>query len=276
MKLLKAAVFFCSLLICKVNGTQVFSSCSNTQREQWIKGFGAPIKSWTQSLTSFDDSENLSHYLKGILDKKGYFKSVIANQIQWKKFGDYDHDGWLYSSQGNTVAYIYDDFRTVIIGNFQNSRLKSGYASKIIGYRCNNGIMELRFSSSESSPEVYSYDPISEDLPGNPTLMDPLEKRQLYLAPSTLSNMSFGDGLFARKTIQANSLVAIYAGQLLPSEKEVLFPNMTEEEQEDVHKNWLYYDDTYLIDVPPSLTDFVKYRASLGHKVTYIFFMGFS
>ena len=58
-------------------------------REQWIKGFGAPIKSWTQSLTSFDDSENLSHYLKGILDKKGYFKSVIANQIQWKKFGDY-------------------------------------------------------------------------------------------------------------------------------------------------------------------------------------------
>ena len=74
----------------------------------------------------------------------------------------------------------------------------------------------------------------------------------------------------------ANSLVAIYAGQLLPSEKEVLFPNMTEEEQEDVHKNWLYYDDTYLIDVPPSLTDFVKYRASLGHKVTYIFFMGFS
>ena len=171
-------------------------------REQWIKGFGAPIKSWTQSLTSFDDSENLSHYLKGILDKKGYFKSVIANQIQWKKFGDYEHDGWLYSSQGNTVAYIYDDFRTVIIGNFQNSRLKSGYASKIIGYRCNNGIMELRFSSSESSPEVYSYDPISEDLPGNPILMDPLEKRQLYLAPSTLSNMSFGDGLFARKTIQ--------------------------------------------------------------------------
>ena len=174
-------------------------------REQWIKGFGAPIKSWTQSLTPFDDSENLTHYVIGTLDKKGYFKSVKADDIQWKKFGDYEYDGWLYSSQGNTVAYIYDDFRTVIIGNFQNSRLKSGYASKIIGYRCHDGIMELRFSS-KSSPEVYSYDPISEDLPGNPTLMDPLEKRQLYLAPSTLSNMSFGDGLFARKTIQGKIL----------------------------------------------------------------------
>ena len=156
-------------------------------------------------MTPFDDSENLTHYVKGTLDKKGYFKSVKADDIQWKKFGDYEYDGWLYSSQGNTVAYIYDDFRTVIIGNFQNSRLKSGYASKIIGYRCHDGIMELRFSS-KSSPEVYSYDPISEDLPGNPTLMDPLEKRQLYLAPSTLSNMSFGDGLFARKTIQGKML----------------------------------------------------------------------
>ena len=44
---------------------------------------------------------------------------------------------------------------------------------------------------------------------------------------------------------------------------------MTDEVKEDVHKNWLYYDDTYLIDVPPSLTDFAKYRASLGHKVLF-------
>ena len=48
-----------------------------------------------------------------------------------------------------------------------------------------------------------------------------------------------------------------------------MFPNMTDEVKEDVHKNWLYYDETYLIDVPPSLTDFVKYRASLGHKVLF-------
>ena len=57
--------------------------------------------------------------------------------------------------------------------------------------------MELRFSS-RSSPEVYFYDPISEAMP---TLMDPLEKRQLFLAPSTLSNLPFGDGIFAERTI---------------------------------------------------------------------------
>lgn len=66
--------------------------------------------------------------------------------------------------------------------------------------------MELRFSR-KVSPDVYSYDePISEDLPTNPTLMDPLEKSQLYVAPSSLHNMSFGDGLFAKRTIQGNCI----------------------------------------------------------------------
>ena len=67
----------------------------------------------------------------------------------------------------------------------------------------------------------------------------------------------------------ANSLVAIYSGQLLSSEKTVIFPNMTQEEKEDVHKYWLYYDDKYMIDVPPMLTSWVKYRASMAHKVLF-------
>ena len=74
---------------------------------------------------------------------------VRANSIQWQSFD------------------------TVIMGKFHNSRLKSGYAYKIIGYRCYNGIMELRFSS-RSSPEVYFYDPISEAMP---TLM---QQEEIY------------------------------------------------------------------------------------------------
>ena len=42
---------------------------------------------------------------------------------------------------------------------------------------------------------------------------------------------------------------------------------MTDDEKEDVHKNWLYLNDEFDIDVPPALTSFTKYRASLAHKV---------
>ena len=46
---------------------------------------------------------------------------------------------------------------------------------------------------------------------------------------------------------------------------------MTIDDTEDVHKNWLFYNDTYLIDVSPSMTDIVQYRASLGHKINHQF-----
>ena len=136
------------------------------------------------------------------MNKKGYLKSVTTNQIQWRKYGDYDYDGWLYIQNGS-ATYIYDDFHTIIIGQFGNSKLQSGRASKIIAYRCNKGIMELRFSRKVNA-DVYGYEPISEDLPLNPTLQDPLEKNQLYLAPSSLPNMSFSEGLFAKRTIPGN------------------------------------------------------------------------
>ena len=170
--------------------------------QNWIRGSRIPIKSWINSLTPSDTSFKPSHVLEGSLNRKGYLKSVTANQIQWKKYGDYDHDGWLYIQNGR-VNYIYDDFHTTLIGQFKNSELQSGHASKIIAYRCSKGIIELRFSRKVNS-DVYSYEPISEDLPLNPTLQDPLEKNQLYLAPSGLPNMSFGEGLFAKRTIPGN------------------------------------------------------------------------
>ena len=193
-------LIFC-LILNSVKAIQVFSSCTNVEKQAWIKGSGVPIKSWTKSLTPLDNASKLSHYLEGILNTEGFLQSVKSRQIEWKKFGPYEYDGWLYSDKTQNTTYIYDDFRTVIIGEFKNMKLRFGHASKIIAYRCHKGIMELRFSR-KLSPDVYSYQPISEDLPPNPTLMDPLEKNQLYVAPSNLHKMSFGEGLFAKRTIE--------------------------------------------------------------------------
>ena len=44
-------------------------------------------------------------------------------------------------------------------------------------------------------------------------------------------------------------LIAIYSGYLLNVDKEVYYDNMTIDDQEDVHKNWLHFNNTFMIDV---------------------------
>ena len=49
--------------------------------------------------------------------------------------------------------------------------------------------------------------------------------------------------------ISAGQLIAVYSGYLLHVDKETYYANMTIDDREDVHKNWLHYNDTYMIDV---------------------------
>ena len=46
-----------------------------------------------------------------------------------------------------------------------------------------------------------------------PTLMDPLDHRNVYVAESGVNNS--GEGMFARRTILAGEVVALYAGMLV-------------------------------------------------------------
>ena len=78
-------------------------------------------------------------------DSKGKVKEVSNKNGFWKwsKFGNGEHDGWLYQenpedlgSWDKKVTYIYDDFSTVIHGIFENKILIEGYASKIVAFRC--------------------------------------------------------------------------------------------------------------------------------------------
>ena len=47
--------------------------------------------------------------------------------------------------------------------------------------------------------------------------------------------------------------------------------NMTIDEQENVHKNLLSYDNEASLDVPPPLDNVKIYRATLGHKANHSF-----
>lgn len=63
--------------------------------------------------------------------------------MSWKKFGLKPYDGWLYgpsdkldSFSGTDIAHIYNDFSTVIYGNFSKGVLEAGQERRIKGYRC--------------------------------------------------------------------------------------------------------------------------------------------
>ena len=96
---------------------------------------------------------------------------------------------------------MYDDFHTVIHGHFKNGVLKEGYANKIVAYRCNYGMLEIRLSQKWKNNKVYKYTPVSQSMPIDSTLMDPYEKNAIYIDNSQMPNMSFSEGVFAKRFI---------------------------------------------------------------------------
>ena len=99
-----------------------------------------------------------------------------------------------------------------------------------------------------------------------PTLMDPLDHRNVYIAESGVNNS--GEGMFARRAILAGEAVALYAGTLVLDEDALFRDNMTEAESDDAHKNLLSYDDHHSLNLPPKYVSIIAYRASLGHKAS--------
>ena len=110
------------------------------------------------------------------------------------------------SFDGNNITYIYDDLQTVIHGEFYNGTLISGKSTKIKAFRCKDGVLEIKLAKKLSS-HTYHFKPINEDIDKEKaTQMDPMEKNQIYISESELLNMSFSDGVFAKKRILGNTL----------------------------------------------------------------------
>ena len=62
------------------------------------------------------------------------------------------------------------------------------------------------------SKDVYKFEPLTENMPEKPRslLMDPLEQNQIYIGNSQLKGMSFGEGVFAKRSIPGNKKVYIF------------------------------------------------------------------
>ena len=170
------------------------------------------------------------------------------------------------------LAYIYQDMRTAIVGEFYEGVLLRGFHRRVVGYRCIDGILVLKFSNlnpdDKLNPTFRFEMPNSSFISSNPKLMDPYEKSNIYVKESTIAGMRYSEGIFAKRHIPSFRLVAVYAGVLLTdSECQDIFKNVSIEMHEDLHKNQIELNDDLTIDVPPHYSDIINYRSSLGHKV---------
>jgi hypothetical protein len=139
-----------------------------------------------------------------------------------------------------------------------------------VAYRCHKGILQLRFAKKSppfAARSTYKYEESSKTfLSSEPTLMDPLDHRNVYIRKSGIPNS--GEGTFAKRTILPDEVVMLYAGvRIKDYETDVFRSNMTRAEREDAYKNTINNVKEYSLNVPPHMSDIKVFRATLGHKV---------
>ena len=101
---------------------------------------------------------------------------------------------------------------TVLIGRFENDTMKAAKQSRIIGERCRNGIKEIKVKRPQmESPFLYYNRPNLIRISDKPTLMDALDRRNIFIKSGP-----FGEGVFAKRNFVSGDIVAYYSGLLWP------------------------------------------------------------
>ena len=142
------------------------------------------------------------------------------------------HSGYFYGPindqeviSGTDVTFVYPDFNTVLIGEFDNGTMIEAIEGNIVAYRCTDEILHIKTKAKTDSP-VYKFDPPTTlKISSNPTLRDPLEQKTYYLREG-----DFGDSLFAKKDFVKGDLISYYNG-IWYKKDNVNWDNMTDDEQ---------------------------------------------
>ena len=112
---------------------------------------------------------------------------------------------------GEDIIFVYPDLVTVLVGKFGNGIMKAALSSEINAIRCNHGLFEIKIKPPEKSNSVYKYfESTKEIITEYPTLEDPLERKNVFVAPSKEVENELG--LFALREFEVDQVVAYYSG----------------------------------------------------------------
>ena len=100
--------------------------------------------------------------------------------------------------------------KTVLMGKFRDGVMIEAKASRIIAERCHNGIKEIKMDKPKTNSPIHTFKRNTRLRIHDATTMDPFEKNMVYVKETKKSE----EGLFAKKDIEANEVVAYYSGTI--------------------------------------------------------------
>lgn len=183
---------------------------------------------------------------------------------------------------GNRIAYIYPDLETVYLGEFDNGIMVKAQQSTITGYRCINGVLELRFADP-TGPFYHFKAPSNETFGDQPLLTDILDDKYLVVKQSNVEHEVADEGAFATRDIPKGTTITLYSGMIFTKHQIDLFNNRTAAARaaRNATEDEMWYDSKYhgslpecqkaTITIPVEMGSTDIYRATLGHKLNHQF-----
>ena len=119
------------------------------------------------------------------------------------------------------------------MGKFQDGVMLEGISTIIVAERCNDGIKEIKLSKRNEVDKkdlpIFRFYRNTRVRIHKPTLMDPFEKNAVFIQTDDKK----GDGLFARRDIESNEVVAYYSGIVVTADDNLgsMPPNLTQYER---------------------------------------------
>ncbi|XP_037531053.1 histone-lysine N-methyltransferase SETD7 [Nematolebias whitei] len=159
---------------------------------------------------------------------------------------------------GDSVAYIYPDGCTALLGSFVDGVLIRAHLATLNFQQTGKPHFEI----PPNSP-VYSYDKsTSTCITTHVLLSDPYESKRVFVAESLIRGA--GQGLFAKTDAEPETVMAFYNGIRITH---------SEVDSRDwaLNGNTISLDEDTVIDVPQPFDQIDKYCASLGHKANHSF-----
>ena len=209
----------------------------------------------------FDSENNLSFV--------GMHRNGIPTGTCWKFNGDggfivgkVDIDGKL---TGSCISYIYPDLETALLGSFRNGAMVCAKHCQIVKVKLEAGCILmpefLQLDGSSYKREISTHEFVTT----SPTLMDPYESSLIEVKLSDLPDAE--EGLFAKKLIRVDTVIAFYQGVKLPQDYK----------EEDTWKanGYKIFDPSNTpegtLDILEEYRSTSQYCASLAHKTNHSF-----
>ena len=177
--------------------------------------------------------------------------------------GRVDEDGKL---TGTTIAYLYPDFKSALIGTFKDGEMVFSQAAQLTGYTTENSCIK-RPVFTEPDGRLYPREiSTHEFVTSSPTLADPYESVTVEVKQSNVEGAH--DGIFARKNTGKNVILAFYNGIKL-------IPNIASPNLDWAADSYKIFDPSKTpngtIDIMEKYRDINNYYATLAHKTNHSF-----